>query len=667
MVNFLRTLVIFVFIFFCSANKQKEKIQPGAGNELISDSSAGIIGRVYDASTGLGLPARIVIRNDSGNVVESYFKHLPGFFTSEDGAFQRMLKPGRYELSVFRGIDYKSESMPITISSSKEIETDIYLKCWSPLRKNGWVCGDGHDHLDTDTKSDEEMLKRIRNVSMAQGIDFICGVQQWAGYNDQTWRSGYAKVSDRRFLLSYGAEMPKYRTGHTWWIGLKSTQGYFENTIDRNYEEKYYQSDQGTSWDFENLPLASIPDADIVQRLKKTDNAVAIMAHPTAWWWQTRGNIKKYVTNAAACLPFGLLAGKVWDGMAVMGYKADQYFYQNLWFGVLNAGYRMPAVSELDGTFSKSDMAYFGSMRTYYQTGGEISTDKVSEAIRKGKTFVTSGPIIQADVDNKYGLGDIIRSDGKIHDLNIKVYASGDTSDFLSYIIVYRNAKIFRVWDTRQERIREFKETLPLNETGKAWFVIKAYGKNAWSNPAYLDIVEVCKSKNNYPEFSAGQGRNSVAFTSPIYFWPSEARDPGILQSEINVTINPEKEGDKLENLKVAILQNGQLINTIQPANNKATFTMPVNCWLKVSCNGHLPIYRSLYLDYPPHARLVAELASGTWLDKYGALKYNGGEIPWEAYQYERAREVLAKVNWSIEMIPNVRDSLWKHFETAIK
>ncbi|MDP4251981.1 MAG: CehA/McbA family metallohydrolase [Bacteroidota bacterium] len=666
MMQLVRVLAIFVFIHFCSASKQNDTSLPGTENRPVQDSGIVFRGKVYDALTGSGLPARIVIKNDSGNVVESYFEHLPGFFTSEDGTFHRMLKPGRYELSVFHGIDYESVSMTITIDSSRETEQDIYLKRWSPLKKNGWICGDGHNHLDTKTKNDEGMLKRIRQVSLAQGIDFICGVQEWAGYNDQTWRAGYAKVSDSRFLLHYGAEMPKYRTGHTWWIGLKSTHGYFDNSTDKNYEEKYYQNDQSTFWDFDNLPLASIPDVDIVQRLKTTEHAVAIMAHPTSWWWQTNGNIQKYVTNAAACLPFGLLAGKVWDGMTVMGYKADHYFYQNLWFGVLNAGYRMPAVSELDGNFSKSDKAYFGSYRTYYQTGGKISIDKVAQALRNGKTFVSSGPIIQADVDNKYGLGDIVRPDGKTHDLHISAYASGDATDFLSYIVVYRNGKIFRVWDLRQKKPRKFKETLRLNQMRKAWFIIKAYGKAAWRDPAYLDIVSVCKNKNNYPEFEAGQDLNSVAFTSPIYFWPRGATDPGILQSEINVTVVPGKADSKLENLRIEVFQNGRLIRTIRPANNKATFTMPVNCRLKISCTGRPPIYRSLYLDYPPHARLVAELASGKWMEQYPSIKFGGGEIPWEAFHLKEARELLAKVNWTIEMIPNTRDSLWRHFEAAI-
>ena len=112
----------------------------------------------------------------------------------------------------------------------------------------------------------------------------------------------------------------------------------------------------------------------------------------------------------------------------------------------------------------------------------------------------------------------LLRSDGKTHDLRIQAYAAGDTSDFLSYIIVYRNGKIFRLCDVRQKKIREFKGTLPVTEREKTWYVIKVYGKAAWWDPAYLDIVAVCKNKNDYPAFGAGQDRNSVAFFSERMF-----------------------------------------------------------------------------------------------------------------------------------------------------
>ena len=68
--------------------------------------------------------------------------------------------------------------------------------------------------------------------------------------------------------------MPKYRTGHTWWLGQTRTRGYYWNAIDKNYEEKYYQADIGTAWSYAAINFPNIPNPDVVQGIKKAENAV---------------------------------------------------------------------------------------------------------------------------------------------------------------------------------------------------------------------------------------------------------------------------------------------------------------------------------------------------------------------------------------------------------
>jgi hypothetical protein len=140
----------------------------------------------------------------------------------------------------------------------------------------------------------------------------------------------------------------------------------------------------------------------------------------------------KYTTNVAAYLPFGLLAGRLWDAMVVMGYDPDHCFYQDLWFHVLNEGYRMPAVAELDGGYEPNSRLYYGSMRTYFEVGDDRSMEAVVRALREGRTFVTSGPIVLATIDGRHPVGSVLPSDGAPHTLRIEAYAPGDRDDALS-------------------------------------------------------------------------------------------------------------------------------------------------------------------------------------------------------------------------------------------
>jgi hypothetical protein len=655
-----RILLLTSSLFFTVFNfaQTSKKFYQGK-NEVTSISFPGIKGKVFDNDNGAQLPARIVIRDANDSVYDSYYKALPGFFTEEDGSFQDSLKPGNYTLTVFHSIDYESQKIAFTISA-EGVNAEIYLRPWINLKKQGWVCGDGHDHLYTEKKPDTGMAKTLRKICLAQGIDFVCAAQGWAGYNDTTWKDGYAKFSDDRFTLYYGSEMPKYRTGHTWWMGQKSTRGYFWNTMDTVYENNYFQSPQGTTWDFKTLNFPFIPDVAVVQHYKAADHAVAIIAHPTSWWWQPRGDVTKHVTNVAANLSFGLLSGKIWDGIVVMGYNHDHYNYQGLWFHILNEGYRMPALSELDGGFERDDNKYYGSMRTYYEIDGKFSIDKVTDAVRKGRTFVTSGPIIFADIDSKYHIGDIVRTSGRKHDLHIKAYASGEQDDYLSYVVVFRNGEIFKVWDIRDKKSRAFEQTLPINEKDKAWYIVKVYGKNAPKNLEYLDVIGVADKKLS-ADF--GSVQHDVAITSPFYFWADRVTDPKPLISEINLDVTPPQGAKALKNVTVDISINGKKINTVHLKDGKGSFTMPVNALLKIYAEGYAPIYRTLYLDYPPHLALIEELAAGNWLKKYDSAKYSPGEVQWQEFHYDKTKQILSNLDWTIEMSPNERDGLWEKFE----
>ncbi len=664
---FLYILSLLALFTSCNQSNKIEEKNNDFVTALTPVSFSGIRGFVADAETGKQLPARVVIVDESGKTVNSYYKHVPGFFTNEDGSFEQKLKAGSYSISIYHGIDYESQEVQIEVSREQGFEANIFLKTWCSLKKEGWISGGGHCHLYTDNDQDDEMIEKVRKICLAQGIDFVCAAQGWAGYNDSTWQSGYAKFCDDRFIIHYGSEMPKYRTGHTWWIGQTSTRDYYWNSMDENYEQKYYQSKTGTAWSFDDINFPYIPDIEVVQRFKKADSAVAIMPHPTSWWWQKRGEITKYTTNVASYLSFGLLAGKIWDGLVVMGYNHDHYQYQNLWFHILNQGYRMPAISELDGGLGINDRFYYGSMRTYYQCNGNFSIPHAADAVRRGETFVTSGPIIKVNIDEKYTIGEIIRIDHRKHSLNIEAFASGDIEDYLSYVIVYRNGEIFKLWDTRKEKLRIFKESLEIVETEQAWYVVKAYGKKAWENPEHLDIIKICDKSLKIETPPYNGDIHNVCITSPFYFWPKGLEDPKPMVSEVNLTLLT-PEGNNISEASIDIFINGSLLKTEKLIDGAARFSMPVHGLLKISISDSNSIYRGLYLDYKPHLKLMEKLASGKWMqDQAPDILYAEGEVPWKAFQFEETKKVLSEVNWEIEFTPNERDALWQEFEGRFK
>ena len=148
------------------------------------------------------------------------------------------LRPGAYSLEVQRGIDFLSEELAFDVRPGVGAEATVPLEPWLRLREMGWANGDAHAHLYSDTSGDPAMLATVRRICRAQGVDFLCACQTWAGYAGEGWRDAFAAHSDTRFRLLYGAEMPKYRTGHTFWFGLDSTRGLFDRQHGRHLRER---------------------------------------------------------------------------------------------------------------------------------------------------------------------------------------------------------------------------------------------------------------------------------------------------------------------------------------------------------------------------------------------------------------------------------------------
>jgi len=596
--------------------------------------------------------------------MKTRYEHLPGVFTEEDGTFTLDLPPGHYSVEAHHGIDYASERGDFQSREGAGVEAAIRLEPWVPLREMGWVNGDAHAHLYTDERHDDPMLETVRRICRAQGVDFIAACQGWGGYGDDDWREGFAAFSDGGFRLLYGAEMPKYRTGHTFWMGLESTRGYFTESMDETYENEYYQVARNPEWSFDSLPFPSIPDVEMVPRLKGAERAVALVPHPTSWWWQERDGVEKYTTNVASHLAFGLLSGGLWDGLVVMGYEPDRYFYQNLWFHVLNAGYRMTPVAELDGGYEPGGRFYYGAMRTYLHAGPEIERDGLVRAVEEGHTFVTSGPIVLASVAERYQPGDVVPADGTARTLRVRAFASGDREDHLNYVVLFRNGRIHRLWDLRGTHPRSRVEEVEISESENAWYVVKAYGRRAPDSPVALDVMNVCDRIVAGQPTPAPRKDSDVALTSPFYFRRPGVGDPEPLRSRVRLTVVDPETGAPVGAGRVTVQLRGRALATHDLGEGRAELEMPVDAVLVVEVPGHATLYRSLFLDYRPHRDLIERLASGRWLDAYGGKgALQPGQVPWEAFQLDEARAVLSDVEWTVSLEPNERDGLWDRFE----
>lgn len=214
--------------------------------------------------------------------------------------------------------------------------------------------------------------------------------------------------ADDRVLFYLDNETPKGRYGHLWWIGHKPDHPAWHD-YDQPYDRWMLHDPAALGDGDEPLPYERRPYMQIVTA-QRAAGALGIWAHPTSWW---NGKDGRFITNIATEMPAHAIADGFLDGIVAMGYSPERPEYQDIWFALLDMGIRVPGLAEMDIGLSQSSMDE-GPMLLNYAPRLEAGVgESVSRAFRKGRTFASSGPMVDLRVDGARP-GDVVAS-GRRH------------------------------------------------------------------------------------------------------------------------------------------------------------------------------------------------------------------------------------------------------------
>lgn len=180
-----------------------------------------------------------------------------------------------------------------------------------------------------------------------------------------------------------------------------------------------------------------------------------------------------YGAHKAPGLVFDVLAGPTFDALDVV-FEQDASA-QNLWFALLNRGYRVA------GT------AFSGNFQTYTQVAGELTADRLLSAIANGHNMMTNGPLLLFSVFAA-GPGSELPA-GRKRRATIRAWAAADAGAYLTRIELIRNAEVMQSWDL-EEQSRKHRITVVLEDSVDCWYVARCYGADstqvALTNPIFF-------------------------------------------------------------------------------------------------------------------------------------------------------------------------------------
>ncbi len=412
--------------------------------------------------------------------IDSPYSGTTQFYT--DGDTRTSLPAGRYRIVARKGIEYRTSSREFEVAGGETTRVSLALERWIDMPRLGWYSADDHIHVTRHTPADNASIGKwmraedvhVANLLRMGTAEHFAITPQYAFGDAGVYRDGDS-------MLVSGQEHPRTHVlGHTIILGA-------EVAIDRRDSYAVYQN----FW------------KEAAQR-----GGASGYAH-----WGT-GQARD---GLAVDAPSGLLS-------FVEVLQFDFPYYE-IWYELLNLGIRLAPTA---GTDFPCIPSIPGRERFYTKIDGVPDRGNWVEGLRRGRTFVTNGPMLEFEVGGA-GIGDELRIESP-GVLRIRGRVRFDPArDDVQALELIRDGQRVAVASERSapgEIVLEIDETVD----GPAWFALRAsgdkIGETRLETPWFMGprAIELgCKfgcgaSLSERVDYvGTGRPRPSAAHTAPIY------------------------------------------------------------------------------------------------------------------------------------------------------
>jgi hypothetical protein len=401
--------------------------------------------------------------------------------------------------------------------------------------------------------------------------------------------------------------------GHCWNIGMRDVAAGGKDPIAELFAMSAgdYQKEKDPTPNFESHAFIH------------SIGGIAAYTHPLRFWrgsWGGRNGFpfekEKFVSNMAQELPFDTIAGPTYDSIDIMmqtGERLVNQLGEQLWFMLLNQGYRIPATASTDATFDNPGRAVPGIVRVYTRIAGELTLAKVAAAMKSGRNFVTSGPLMAFTV-GEYGIGDVIPVANRMkRSARVQAWASGAREEYLTKIEVIRSGQIYKSFDLA-DKPKTHAVDFDIEEDKTSWYIVKCYGSD-W---------------------------NQYAVSNPIYFEAPGFRVPEAATASVELQVVAAGSGKPLDGRYEVLEMIGRepkVVSSGEFTAGRVAFSAPATARIRVRVPGCETATKSIFIDTPALLNATLEIQPEALLD-------------WATYK--SVRKTLNQIHFNFEMQPSV-------------
>ena len=374
--------------------------------------------------------------------------NLPGAlketFWCVPGPFDMALAPGDWQIGVRQGVEHEAIFRDVTIRSGETVEQTFRSRRWVDMRKRGWWSGDDHVHCRLLSGED---ARNLMAWIQAEDIHLANVVKMGDIYRTYFEQHGFGpgyRVVDGNFVLTPGQECPRThdQIGHTLAMNITSM---VRDT------ERYFLYDE--VFDAVHAQGGLSGYAHVNSGLFHVDRDMS-------------SNVPRQKVDFVEILQFNQLG-------------------TDLYYAFLNLGCKLTASSGSDVPWGGT----IGEVRAYACLGKQpFSADAWFEAFRRGRTFTTSGPMLEFRVDNALP-GDelLLKSDRKLH---VRARAWGDPKRMAPVKLeIVRHGEVIRSAESDNPQRPEVELDFTVDASHGCWLAARAFGgdgTSAHTTPVYV-------------------------------------------------------------------------------------------------------------------------------------------------------------------------------------
>ena len=481
------------------------------------------------------VPARVSVTGDDGR-----FYAPEGALIAADDGFDRseraieahyFYSPGRDSLTVpetagklkvevLAGFDRPpaEETFKVSAAGGDELSIRLGEKWRFPEDGGTWVSGDLHVHMNyagTYRNDPARLLDEARAEGLAVVNNLIVNKEQ--RFPDIAYDGkGVDRRSTKQTVIAHGQEFHTSYWGHRGIIGVERVllPGYagYPNTaasslVPMNADVYDMAHAEGTLVGAVH-PFEAVPDPFAKPAEKITDE-----------------------------LPVDVALGKL-DYMEIVGFS-DHKATAEVWYRLLNLGYRIPAGAGTDATtnYAAPIRGMVGFDRVYtWLPAWPTSFKTWLDGVKRGRTFVTNGPLLRFTLGGNMAGGEVKLAAGKEVPFTARLHSIAPV-DHLELVCNGKVAKEIELGGRRTEA--DVTGAIPLRESG--WCLLRASSDRAvhpvldhyayaTTSPVYVTVGGAKPRSPEDARYFAAWIARTIELTSAYPDWNSPAEKQLVLE-----------------------------------------------------------------------------------------------------------------------------------------